>query len=71
MENCRICNSNYKKSFKSDLKLVKHLEKTNQYYCKKGYIFMPLSDKTNHLIQMITRTKLNNNKFGVKIVVKI
>ena len=32
---------------------------------------MPLSDKTNPLIQMITRTKLNNNKFGVKIVVKI
>ena len=36
MENCSICNSNYKKAFKSDyLKSVKHLEKLNQYYCKK------------------------------------
>ena len=50
MENCRICNSDYKKALKSDhLKSVKHLEKLNQYYCKKCNIFMPLSDKSNHL----------------------
>ena len=50
MENCRICNSDYKKAFKSDhLKSVKHLEKLNQYYCKKCNTFMPLSDKSNHL----------------------
>ena len=50
MENCSICNSDYKKAFKSDhLKSVKHLEKLNQYYCKKCNKFMPLSDKSNHL----------------------
>ena len=50
MENCRICNSDYKKAFKSDrLKAVKHLEKLNQCYCKKCNTFMPLSDKSNHL----------------------
>ena len=47
MENCSICNSDYKKVFKSDhLKSVKHLEKLNQYHCEKC---MPLSDKLNHL----------------------
>ena len=51
MENCSICNSDYKKAVKSDhLKSVKHSEKLNQYYCKKCYKFMPLSDKSNHLI---------------------
>ena len=31
MENCSICNSDYKKAFKSDqYKSVKHLEKINQ-----------------------------------------
>ena len=36
MENCSICNSDYKKTYKSDhLKLIKHLQKLNQYYCKK------------------------------------
>ena len=50
MENCSICNSDYKKAFKSDhLKSVKHLEKLNQYYCKKCNNYMPLSDKSNHL----------------------
>ena len=50
MENCSICNSNYKKAFKSDhLKSVKHLEKLNQYYCKKCNLFMPISDKISHL----------------------
>ena len=50
MENCSICNSDYQKAFKSDhLKSVKHLEKLNQYYCKKCNKFMPLSDKSNHL----------------------
>ena len=39
-----------KQVFKSDhLKSVKHLEKLNQYYCKKCNKFMPLSDKSNHL----------------------
>ena len=50
MENCSICNLNYKKDFKSDhLKSVKHLEKLNQNYCKKCNLYMPISDKISHL----------------------
>ena len=50
MEKCSICNSDYKKAFKSDhVKSVKHLEKVNQNYCKKCNTIMTLSDKTNHL----------------------
>ena len=50
MENCSICNSDFKKAYKSDhLKSIKHLQKLNQYYCKKCNTFMPLSDKSNHL----------------------
>ena len=50
MENCSICTSDYKKAYKSDhLKSIKHLQKLNQYYCKKCNTFMPLSDKSNHL----------------------
>ena len=50
MENCSICNSDYKKAYKFDhLKSIKHLQKLNQYYCKKCNTFMPLSDKSNHL----------------------
>ena len=33
MENCIICNSNYKKSYKSDhINSIGHQEKLNQYY---------------------------------------
>ena len=50
MEKCNVCNSVYKKAYKSDhLKSAKHLKKLNQYYCKKCNTFMPLSDKSNHL----------------------
>ena len=50
MENWSICNSDYKKAFKSDhLKSVKNLEKLNQNYCTKCNKFMPLSDRVNHL----------------------
>ena len=50
MENCSICNSDYKKAYKSDhLKSINHLQKLNQYYCKKCNTIMPLSDKSNHL----------------------
>ena len=50
MENCSICNLNYKKVFKSDhLKSVKHLEKLDQYFCKKCNLYMPFSDKISHL----------------------
>ena len=50
MENCSICNSDYKEAYKSDhLKSIKPLQKLNQYYCKKCNTFMPLSDKSNHL----------------------
>ena len=50
MENCSICNLNYKKVFKSDhLKSVKHLEKLDQNYCKKCNLYMPISDKISHL----------------------
>ena len=50
MENCSICNSDYKKAFKSDhLKSVKHLEILNPYFCKKCNKFTLLSDKSNHL----------------------
>ena len=49
MEKCSNCNSDYKKVFKSDhLKSVNHLEKVNQYYCKKCNILMPMSDKSSH-----------------------
>ena len=72
MENCSVCNSDYKKAFKSDhLKSAKHLEKLNQYYCKKCNELMPLSDKSNHLNSGQHKNKPNNNKFGVKIVVNI
>ena len=50
MENCSICNLNYKKVFKSDhLKSGKYLEKLDQYYCKKCNLYMPISDKISHL----------------------
>ena len=50
MENCSICNSEYKKAFKSDhLKSVKHLKRLDQYYCKKCNLYMPISDKISHL----------------------
>ena len=50
MENCSICNSEYKKAFKSDhLKSVKHLKKLDQYYCKKCNLYMHISDKISHL----------------------
>ena len=50
MGNCSICNLDYKKSFKSDhYKSVKHLEKLNQYYCKKCNLCMPGSKKESHL----------------------
>ena len=50
MENCSICNSDYKKAFKSDhYKSVKHLEKLKQYYCKKCNLYIPLSGKSSHL----------------------
>ena len=50
MENCSICNLNYKRVFKSDhLKSVKHLEKLDQNYCKKCNFYMPISDKSSHL----------------------
>ena len=50
MENCSICNSDYKKVFKSDhYKSVKHLKKLNQYYCKKCNSYMPLLEKSSHL----------------------
>ena len=50
MENCSIRNLNYKKVFKSDhLKSIKHLKKLDQYYCKKGNLYMPISEKISHL----------------------
>ena len=70
MENCNICNSDYKKVYKSDhLKSTKHLQKINQYSCKKCNTIMPLSDKSNHLNSDEHKTKPNNNASGVKIVV--
>ena len=60
MENCSICNLNYKKAFKSDhLKSVKHLEKLNQYYCKKCYLYMPISDKSSHLNSDEHKNRIN------------
>ena len=44
MEKCRICNSDYKKAFKSDqIKSVKHQEKIE---CN---LYMHISDKSSHL----------------------
>ena len=37
MENCIICNSNYKKFYKSDhINSIGHQKKLNQYYCKQA-----------------------------------
>ena len=50
MENCIICNSNYKKSYKSDhINSIGHQKQLNQYYCKKSNLYMPLSGKSSHL----------------------
>ena len=50
MEYCNICDSDYKKVFKSSHhKSVKHQEKLNQYYCNICNLYMPLSDKSSHL----------------------
>ena len=47
MENCSICNSDYKKAFTSDhLKSVKHLKKYINIIVKKCNKFMPLSGKS-------------------------
>ena len=71
MENCSICNSDYKKAFKSDhLKSVKHLEKLNQYFCKSVISLCLYQTSQIILVQMMIRTKPNNNTFGVKIVGK-
>ena len=60
MENCSICNLNYKKAFKSDhLKSVKHLEKLNQYYCEKCNLYMPISDKSSHLNSDEHKNRIN------------
>ena len=60
MENCSICNLNYKKAFKSDhLKSVKHLEKLNQSYCKKCNLYMPISDKSSHLNSDEHKNRIN------------
>ena len=70
MENCIICNSNYKKSNKSDqINLLGHQEKVNQYYCKKCNLYMSLSCKNSHLNSKKIKTK--RIKYGVKIVIKI
>ena len=50
MENRSICNLNFNKSFKSDhIKSVKNQEKTDQYNCKKGNLYMHRLDKFIHL----------------------
>ena len=49
MENCIICNSNYKKSYKSDHINSIGQKKLNQYYCKNCNLYMPLSGKSSHL----------------------
>ena len=42
MENCIICNSNYKKSYKSDhINSIGHQKKLNQYYCKNVIYICP------------------------------
>ena len=49
MENCRVCDSEYKNGYKSDhLKSVKHLQVLNQNYCKNWRTFIPLSAKKFH-----------------------
>ena len=50
MEFCRICNSDYKKAFKSDhYKSVNHQEKLGQDYCKKCILYLHFSTKFIHL----------------------
>ena len=41
MEYCSICDSYYKKTFKSDhFQSEKYLEKIGQYHCKKCNLYM-------------------------------
>ena len=50
MENCSICNSDYKNAYKSDhINSIGHQKKLNQYYCKKCNLYMLLSGKSSHL----------------------
>ena len=68
MENCSICNSDYKKAYKSDhLKSIKHLQKLNQYYCKKCNTFMPLSDKSNNLNSNEHKNKTKQQREATQI----
>ena len=68
MENCSICNSDYKKAYKSDhLKSIKHLQKLNPYYCKKCNTFMPLSDKSNHLNSVEHKNKTKQQREATQI----
>ena len=68
MENCSICNSEFKKAYKSDhLKSIKHLQKLNQYYCKKCNTFMPLSDKSNHLNSDERKNKTKQQREATQI----
>ena len=63
MENCSICNLNYKKVFKSDhLKSIKHLKKLDQYYCKKCNLYMPISDKISHLSSDEHKNKIEQRR---------
>ena len=68
MENCSICNFDYKKAFKSNhLKSVKHLEKLNQYYCKKFNKFLApqISQDTQNAFGITTSLASH----GVEVIV--
>ena len=67
IENCNIFNYSFKKSFKVDLlKIIKHPEKLDQFFCKNCNFIMPLSDKQSHL--EFDQQKVPIRKFGVMIV---
>ena len=72
MEYSKICDSDYKKVFKSShYKSVKHQEKLNQYYCKICTLYMPLSDKSSHLNSDNHKQRIKEQHVWWKIVVKI
>ena len=60
IENCIICNSNYKKSYKSDhINSIGHQEELNQYFCKKCNFYMSLTCKNSHLSSNEHKKKKN------------
>ena len=71
METCDVCNIEYKKIYRSQhLRSIKHLEKVDQYFCKKCNLFLSLKEKQNHLNSDEHKDKNNDNKFWCEVCEK-